>query len=413
VPKFLLELILQSYAKLEYRAVSISPEKHVSQVRLNSSEKGESRNMFSMSDKKKDVSTPRISDVVWHDGEFIKWEDARVHVMSHVLHYGSSVFEGIRCYATKRGPAVFRLREHMQRFLNSAKVFRMDHEWSLDDFCDASIELVRRSGLDQCYIRPILFRSLDEEKPAFGVNPFPNPLACYMGAWDWGKYLGDEAIEKGVDVCVSSWTRLSPNSLPPMAKSGANYMNSQLIKMEALVNGFAEGIALDDRGYVSEGSGENIFVVANGIVNTPPLSSSVLPGITRDSVIQICGELGLTVKERSIQRAALYVADELFFSGTAAEITPIRSVDRIQIGDRKRGEVTARIQKMFFEITKGERPAPGPWLTYVNEQDARAVDLPKTGSKSDVREPGKSAGTHSTPVETELVAKARAAVAVD
>jgi len=324
--------------------------------------------MFSKSGQGKDVATPRICDVVWHDGEFIKWNDARVHVMSHVLHYGSSVFEGIRCYVTKRGPAVFRLREHMQRFLNSAKIYRMDHEWSVDDFCNASVELVRRSGLEQCYIRPILFRSLDEEHPAFGVNPFPNPLTCYIGAWDWGKYLGDEAIEKGVDVCVSTWNRLTPNSLPAMAKSGANYMNSQLIKMEALLNGFAEGIALDDRGYVSEGSGENIFVVSNGIVNTPPLSSSVLPGITRDSVIRICQELGITTKERAIQRAALYIADELFFSGTAAEITPIRSVDRIAIGSGERGEITAKIQKVFFEITSGEREPPGPWLTYVREQ---------------------------------------------
>ncbi|HEY6232293.1 MAG TPA: branched-chain amino acid transaminase [Pyrinomonadaceae bacterium] len=321
--------------------------------------------MFSKGDKTKDVATPRICDVVWHDGEFIAWNDARVHVMSHVLHYGSSIFEGIRCYATKQGPAIFRLKEHMQRFLNSAKIYRMDHRWNLDQLIDASVELVERSGLDQCYIRPILFRSLDEARPAFGVNPFPNPLACYIGAWDWGKYLGDEAIEKGVDVCVSTWNRLTPNSMPAMAKSGANYMNSQLIKMEALLNGFAEGIALDDRGYVSEGSGENIFTVTNGTVLTPPLSSSILAGITRDSVIQICHELGITVKERSIQRAALYVADELFFSGTAAEITPIRSVDRITVGAGGRGPITEKIQKAFFQITKGERPAPGDWLTYV------------------------------------------------
>jgi branched-chain amino acid aminotransferase len=253
----------------------------------------------------------------------------------------------------------------MQRFLNSAKIYRMDHAWNLDQLCEASVDLVERSGLEQCYIRPILFRSLDEARPAFGVNPFPNPLACYIGAWDWGKYLGDEAIEKGVDVCVSTWNRLTPNSMPAMAKSGANYMNSQLIKMEALVNGFAEGIALDDRGYVSEGSGENIFMVSNGTVLTPPLSSSILAGITRDSVIQICQELGITIKERSIQRAALYVADELFFSGTAAEITPIRSVDRITVGVGGRGEITEKIQKAFFEITKGERKAPGDWLTYV------------------------------------------------
>jgi branched-chain amino acid aminotransferase len=329
--------------------------------------------MFSKDGKAKDVHTPRICDVVWHDGEFIKWDDARVHVMSHVLHYGSSIFEGIRCYATDEGPAIFRLKEHMQRFLNSAKIYRMDHQWKLDQLCDASVELVQRSGLEQCYIRPILFRSLDEERPAFGVNPFPNPLACYIGAWDWGKYLGDEAIEKGVDVCVSTWNRLTPNSMPAMAKSGANYMNSQLIKMEALLNGFAEGIALDDRGYVSEGSGENIFVVSGGMVLTPPLSSSILPGITRDSVIQICQELGITVKERTIQRAALYVADELFFSGTAAEITPIRSVDRITVGTGARGEITTKIQKAFFEITKGARKAPGDWLTYVKPAKSSKV----------------------------------------
>ena len=323
--------------------------------------------MYSKDGKNKDVATPRICNVVWHDGEFIKWDDARVHVMSHVLHYGSSIFEGIRCYPTKRGPAIFRLREHMQRLLNSAKIYRMEHPWTLDQLCDGAVELVRQSEMDQCYIRPILFRSLDEERPAFGVNPFPNPIAVYIGAWDWGKYLGDEAIERGVDVCVSTWNRLTPNSMPAMAKSGANYMNSQLIKMEALLNGFAEGIALDDRGYVSEGSGENIFMIAGDVVLTPPLSSSILPGITRDSVIQICHELGIAVKERTIQRAALYVADEVFFSGTAAEITPIRSVDRITVGSGGRGPITARIQKAFFEITKGEREAPGNWLTYINE----------------------------------------------
>lgn len=324
--------------------------------------------MFSKEGMAKDVRTPRICDIVWHDGEFINWSDAKVHVMSHVLHYGSSIFEGIRCYSTQQGPAVFRLREHMQRFLNSAKIYRMDHSLNLDQLCDAAIELVRRSGMDQCYIRPILFRSLDEANPAFGVNPFPNPLACYIGAWDWGKYLGDEAIEQGVDVCVSTWNRLTANSMPAMAKSGANYMNSQLIKMEALLNGFAEGIALDDRGYVSEGSGENIFLVSGDVVLTPPLSSSILPGITRDSVIQICQELGITIKERTIQRAALYVADELFFSGTAAEVTPIRSVDRITVGAGGRGPITEKIQRRFFEITKGERPAPGDWLAYVNKQ---------------------------------------------
>ncbi|HVF55495.1 MAG TPA: branched-chain amino acid transaminase [Pyrinomonadaceae bacterium] len=323
--------------------------------------------MFADDTRKKDVKTPRIASEVWHNGEFIKWTDARVHVMSHVLHYGSSVFEGIRCYKTRRGPAIYRLREHMQRLVNSAKIYRMEHSWTVEELDRAAVELVQRSGLDQCYLRPIMFRSLDEAHPAFGVNPFPNPMVCYIGAWDWGKYLGEEAIAQGVDVCVSSWNRLTPNSMPAMAKAGANYMNSQLIKMEAIVNGYAEGIALDDRGFVSEGSGENIFLVHDGKVVTPPLSSSILPGITRDSVIQICRELEIPLVESGIQRAALYVADELFFTGTAAEVTPIKSVDRIVVGTGKRGPVTERIQKVFFDITSGERPAPGPWLTYVNE----------------------------------------------
>ncbi|MFN2456094.1 MAG: branched-chain amino acid transaminase [Pyrinomonadaceae bacterium] len=325
--------------------------------------------MFAKDGKSKDVKTPRIAGEIWHNGEFIKWDDARVHVMSHVLHYGSSVFEGIRCYNTKRGPAIFRLTEHMQRLMNSAKIYRMDHEWTRDELCTAAINLVARSGLEQCYLRPIIFRGFG----TFGVNPFPNPLECYIGAWDWGKYLGDEAIEAGVDVCVSSWNRLTPNSMPAMAKSGANYMNSQLIKMEALTNGFAEGIALDDRGFVSEGSGENIFIVHEGRVITPPLSSSILPGITRDSVIQICRELEIPVIEQGIQRAALYVADELFFTGTAAEVTPIRSVDHIQVGEGARGPITERIQQAYFDITKAERTAPDQkWLTFVNEATAAA-----------------------------------------
>lgn len=329
--------------------------------------------MYAKDGKAKDVKTPRIADEIWHNGEFIAWDDARVHVMSHVLHYGSSVFEGIRCYATPRGPAIFRLTEHIQRLINSGKIYRMDHDWTRDVLSAACVELVRRSGLEQCYLRPIVFRGFG----SFGVNPFPNPLECYIGAWDWGQYLGEEALEAGVDVCVSSWNRLTPNSLPAMAKSGANYMNSQLIKMEALINGFAEGIALDDRGFVSEGSGENIFLVHDGTVITPPLASSILPGITRDSVIQICRELGLPVVEGGLQRAALYIADELFFTGTAAEVTPIRSVDRITVGAGKRGPITKRIQEVFFEITSAARPAPGNWLTFVNEKGAAIEDETK------------------------------------
>jgi len=257
----------------------------------------------------------------------------------------------------------------MQRLVNSAKVYRMDVKFNREDFCRAAVDLVRDSGLEACYLRPIIFRGLNEEKPAFGVNPFPNPIECYIAAWDWGKYLGEEALEAGVDTCVSSWTRITTNSLPAVAKAAGNYMNSQLIKMEALLGGFSEGIALDDRGFVSEGSGENLFIVAGGKLITPPLGASILPGITRDSVVEIARELGIPVIETTVQRAALYLADELFFTGTAAEITPIRSVDRITIGEGKRGEITKLLQDRFFEIIRGTCPAPNdaPWLTYVNE----------------------------------------------
>lgn len=312
----------------------------------------------------------KISPKVWKNGELIDWNDARIHVMSHVVNYGSSVFEGIRCYQTQNGSAVFRLREHMQRLINSAKIYRMDSGFNLDQFCDAAVNLVNESGLDECYLRPIIFRGLDEAKPAFGVNPFPNPIDSYIALWEWGKYLGEEALESGIDVCVSSWTRITSNSMPSMAKAGANYMNSQLIKMEAILGGFSEGIALDDRGYVSEGSGENLFFVNNGKLITPPLGASILPGITRDSVIEIAKELGIEVLETTVQRAALYLADELFFTGTAAEISPIRSVDRITIGSGKRGEITKKLQDEFFKIIRGERPAPNnaEWLTYVNTE---------------------------------------------
>jgi branched-chain amino acid aminotransferase len=317
----------------------------------------------------KDVSTLRVAPKVWRNGEFIDWDNARVHVMTHAIHYGSSVFEGVRAYHTERGAAIFRLSEHMQRLLNSAKIYRMPIKFKREELNQAAVELVGGSGLEECYLRPIAFRGLDEAKPAFGVNPFPNPVECYITAYDWGKYLGEEALEQGVDVCVSSWTRITSNSMPAMAKAGANYMNSQLIKMEAILGGYSEGIALDDRGYVSEGSGENLFIVNNGTLITPPLGASILPGITRDSVIQIARELGIPVQESTVQRAALYLADELFFTGTAAEITPIRSVDRIEIGVGSRGDITKQIQDQYFEIIRGKRPAPDnqPWLTYVNE----------------------------------------------
>ncbi|MGD9590769.1 MAG: branched-chain amino acid transaminase [Pyrinomonadaceae bacterium] len=312
----------------------------------------------------------KIAPKVWKNGEFISWDDARIHVMSHVVNYGSSVFEGIRCYSTAKGPAVFRLPEHMQRLVNSAKIYRMDPPYGRDDFCDAAVSLIGATEMEHCYLRPVIFRGLDEDKPAFGVYPLNNPIECYVAAWEWGKYLGDDAIENGIDVCVSSWNRYNTNALPAMAKAGANYMNSQLIKMEAKLGGFSEGIALDDRGYVSEGSGENIFLVNNGKLITPPLGAAILPGITRDSVVQIAREMGIEVVETTIQRAALYLADEVFFTGTAAEISPIRSVDRIQVGSGKRGEITKRLQEEFFKIVIGERPAPfgANWLTYVRPE---------------------------------------------
>lgn len=317
----------------------------------------------------------KISPKVWKNGDFINWNDATIHVMAHVVNYGSSVFEGIRCYETKRGPAIFRLVEHMQRLVNSAKIYRMDSTFSRDQFCDAAVELVRMSDLEHCYLRPIILRGLSDENPSFGVNPFPAPIDSYIATWQWGKYLGEEALETGIDVCVSSWTRITSNSMPAMAKAGANYMNSQLIKMEALLGGFSEGIALDDRGFVSEGSGENIFLVNNGKLITPPLGASVLPGITRDSIIQIGRELGIEIVETNIQRAALYLADEVFFTGTAAEITPIRTIDRITVGSGKRGPITAKLQEEFFKIITAERPAPfgADWLTFVNEEKKTAV----------------------------------------
>jgi branched-chain amino acid aminotransferase len=315
----------------------------------------------------KDVNTMKISPKVWKNGELINWDDARIHVMSHVVNYGSSVFEGIRCYNTEKGSAVFRLTEHMQRLVNSAKIYRMDFEFDRQTLCDAAVNLISESGLEECYIRPIVFRGLDENKPAFGVNPFPNPIEVYIAIWQWGKYLGEEALESGIDVCVSSWTRITSNSLPAMAKAGANYMNSQLIKMEALLGGYSEGIALDDRGMVSEGSGENIFLVNGGKLYTPPLGASVLPGITRDSVIQIAREMGIEVVETSVQRSALYLADEVFLTGTAAEITPIRSIDKITVGAGRRGEMTATIQEAFFDVILARKPAPNgaDWLTFV------------------------------------------------
>jgi branched-chain amino acid aminotransferase len=299
------------------------------------------------------------TEKIWRNGKLIAWDDATIHVMSHVVHYGSAVFEGVRCYKLPSGPAIFRAEEHMQRLLDSGKIYRMEVPYSRQQLIDAMAEVIRANGAWPCYIRPIIFRGYGE----IGVNPLTTPIDVYIANFPWGKYLatGDE----GVDVCVSSWTRLAPNTLPAMAKAAANYMNSQLMKMEAITNGYAEGIALDATGYVSEGSGENLFLVRQGRLWTPPTGNSVLPGITRASVIQIAQDLGIEVVEQMIPREMLYIADEVFFTGTAAEVTPIRSVDKIRVSDGKIGPITRRIKNEFFGIVEGTLPDRHKWFTAV------------------------------------------------
>jgi branched-chain amino acid aminotransferase len=302
------------------------------------------------------------TEKIWHNGRFIDWNDAKIHVLSHVVSYGTSIFEGIRCYATPSGPAVFRLADHVRRMVDSAKIYRMEKlGYTREQLAEALLELVRVNRMQSCYLRPILIRGYGE----MGVNPMNNPIDIYLACWEWGKYLGEEALAEGVDVCISSWKRLAPNTLPALAKAGANYMNSQLIKMEALINGYSEGIALDEAGYVSEGSGENVFVVRDGKITTPPLGASVLPGITRDTVIRLAEDLGIPLVEGLVPREMLYIADEVFFTGTAAEITPIRSVDRIKIGQGRRGPVTEKLQKEFFAIINGTKADRYGWLTPV------------------------------------------------
>ena len=308
------------------------------------------------------------TDKIWHNGKFIDWDDATIHITAHVISYGSAVFEGIRCYATPPGPAILRLPEHAQRLLNSSKIYRMEVKYSLEELMQAMVELVRVNKMPHCYIRPVVLRGYG----VVGVDPSKTPIEVYVACWPWGGYLGADALEKGVDVCVSSWNRMAPNTLPAMAKSAANYMNSQLIKMEAIINGYVEGIALDDRGLVSEGSGENIFIVRAGTVITPPLASSILPGITRDSVITLCRDLEIPFQERSIPREELYISDEVFFVGTATEITPIRSIDRHVIGSGQRGPVTKTLQDEFFGILQGKKADRHGWLTLVKQPVAAA-----------------------------------------
>lgn len=310
------------------------------------------------------------TEKIWHNGEFIAWDDAKVHVLTHALHYGTSAFEGIRCYDTAKGPAVFRLPEHVRRMFDSAKIYRMvDLGFSQAEIAEACKDAVRVNGLTSCYVRPVAFRGYGD----VGVRSLGNPVEFYIACWEWGRYLGAEALEQGVDVGVSSWARIAPNTLPAIAKVAANYMNSQLILMEANLHGYAEGIALDTSGYVSEGSGENIFLVRDGTVYTPPLGTSVLPGITRDSVIRIAQDLGYPLREQAIPREWLYIADELFFTGTAAEVTPIRSVDRIEVGSGSRGPITEHIQAEFLALTSGAAEDRYGWLTAVDASVPTAV----------------------------------------
>ena len=312
---------------------------------------------------------------IWHNGKLIPWNDANIHVMSHVVHYGSSVFEGIRCYqqanAAQPTSGVFRLEEHMQRFRDSAHIYRMPLPFSVPEMSQAVIDVIEANGIAPCYIRPVAFRGYGE----MGINPLKSPVEVYVANFPWGKYVtGNE----GANVCVSSWSRLAPNTMPSLAKAGANYMNSQLIRMEAEINGYDEGIALDVNGTLSEGSGENLFLVRGGTIYTTPLANSVLNGITRNSIITLAKELGIPVVEQALPRELLYICDEAFFTGTAVEVTHIRSVDRILIGDGSLGPITRALHDEFFGIVNGTKRDRHGWLTPVNlrtEQPVGEQDL--------------------------------------
>jgi branched-chain amino acid aminotransferase len=295
---------------------------------------------------------------IWMNGALVDWADAKIHVASHVIHYGSAVFEGARCYETKQGPACFRLDAHIRRLLDSARIYRMESPYDQPAIADAVLDLIRVNKFKACYIRPLVYRGYD----SLGVNPHPCPVDVAIMLWEWGAYFTKEAIEEGLDVKISTWARNAPNTTPAMAKSVANYANAQLIKMEAIADGYAEGIALDTQGNLSEGSGQNLFIVRENVIYTPPIGNSVLSGITRDSVVTIARDLGFEVREQTLPREMLYIADEVFFVGTAVEVTPIKSVDRIQVGRGRRGPVTEAIQQRFFQIVRGDAPDTHGWL---------------------------------------------------
>lgn len=300
---------------------------------------------------------------IWKDGEIIPWTEAQVHVLSHAVQFGSSFFEGIRCYSTPGGPSIFRLAEHLRRFEDTSKIYRTDLPFSRDELIEACCTLVERNGLEACYIRPMVVRGFG----APGMLPLGSPVHVFIACWPWGTYLGQDALEQGVDVCVSTWFRPAPNTYPAMAKVAGNYLGSQLARMEALANGYAEGIALTPDGLVSEGTGQNLFLVRDGVLITPRVDGTLLPGITRDAVLRIAHDEGLTVREQLIPRELLYIADELFFTGTASEVTPIRSVDKIVIGGGRRGPITERLQRRFMEAVNGHVPDQFGWLTRVRD----------------------------------------------
>ena len=301
------------------------------------------------------------SGKIWMNGALVDWADAKIHIASHVIHYGSGVFEGARCYATPRGSACFRLDAHMRRLYDSAKIYRMTPVLPQDALTDAVLETIRANDYKACYIRPIVYRGYEE----LGVNPFPCPVDTAIVLWDWGAYLGQDALANGVDVRVSSWSRAAPNTFPTLAKTSANYANSSLIKMEAVAEGYSEGIALDTLGYLSEGSGQNLFIVRDDVIYTPPITASILPGITRDSVVKFARDLGFQVREEMLPRELLYIADEAFFAGTAVEITPIKTVDKITVGNGRRGPITEAIQQSFFDIINGKAADKYGWLEFV------------------------------------------------
>ena len=309
---------------------------------------------------------------IWMNGSLVDWADAKIHIASHVIHYGSGVFEGARCYETPKGSACFRLDAHLRRLFDSAKIYRMEPRVSYAEIHEATLETIRANHFKACYIRPIVYRGYH----TLGVNPFPCPVDTAVITYEWGAYLGADAVENGVDVCISSWSRSAPNTFPTLAKTTANYANSQLIKMEAVAQGYSEGIALDTFGYLSEGSGQNLFIVRDNMLYTPPLTASILPGITRNSVITLAKDLGLKVREEMLPREMLYIADEAFFAGTAVEITPIRTVDKITIGSGRRGPITKAVHDAFFDLINGESPDRYGWLEYVYPGEPKQATEP-------------------------------------